>query len=95
MKLALYQMNPGRDLNKYGVMDIELPTIRITIHEPTKKGLSEALDIATRADAQLVRIPHNNYTSNNLKELVQKLIRQKRGIKLFMPAIGIEREIAE
>lgn len=94
MKLALYETVPGKShKEKSGIMYVNLDSTRVTVYPSTLEGLTDALESAKTSDAQIVKLDKEYYDSEKLLKAVQKLIKQGYGKKLFMPAIGIEREL--
>jgi len=96
MKLALYETGAG-DIygQKYGVGRIGLDSTRVTLFPATIKGLDDLIKSATKSNAVIVRLDRESYTADNLLAYVRKLIKAGYGKRVFMPAIGIEKEIIE
>ena len=93
MKLALYQTYPGQVLRSYNISTIGKEGTQINLFAPTKFGLQQAIDLAERADATIVRLDEEYFTSDDLLFAVRKLVAAGKGTKVFMPAIGLEREL--
>jgi len=96
MKLALYETGPGEVYGiRYGVNHVGLNSIRVTLFPATLEGLDDLIKSATKSNAIIVKLERESYTADNLLAYVRKLIKAGYGKKVFMPAIGIEKEIVE
>ena len=84
-KIALYQKWPSRSTHRFGLVDTAKPTMTISIVPATKEGLEQAIDLATRSDAKLVRLKEEFYDDRELQEHVEAMIAENKFTLLFHP----------
>ena len=84
-QIALYQKWPSKTQGRFGICDTTEPTLAISIFPATNEGLEQAIGIATRADAKLVRITKLFFCDKQLQSHIERRIRDDKFVALFRP----------
>jgi hypothetical protein len=87
VKIALYQVWPGKKYRKYNVTDIAPSARTVAVFPATKEGLDQAVNAAERADAVLVKLEKNYFDSDKLFRVVTDKIRENKFVSVFK-AVG-------
>lgn len=85
-KFALYQKWPARTVTRFDISDTSEPTLAISILPATKQGLDQAVKLATRSDAKLVKMEQDFYDDIELQHYVERRISRGKFVSLFQPA---------
>lgn len=84
-EIALYQKFPGRDLTRYGMPELGIPTITVKTFPANKDGIANAIEHAERHDAVLVKLDKIYFDSESMIEAIQEKIKQKKFVLVFQP----------
>ena len=87
VQIALYQEWPGAKYKRYNVTQDGKPTKRVSIFPATKDGLDQAIKIAERHDAILVKLTQRYFTSADMFTALTEKIRRKEFVRVFQ-AVG-------
>ena len=85
VKIALYQHWPGQKYRKYNVSEIADGTRQVSVFPATAEGLEQAIDLAERADAILVKLSKDYFNSEDLLHAIKEKIRERKFVPVFRP----------